>query len=737
MPHAPLRQLLDRLHTLMPSRGTPGLSDAQLLERFCRQGDEAAFEVVVRRYEGLVLGVCRRVLRDAHSAEDAFQATFLALVRKAGLVGRRGSVAGWLYQVAYHTAVRAGAAAARRVGRERLGVDVTGTAGANDPAAEVEARELEVLLDAELSRLSPKYRDPVVLCYLEGKTYDEASQELGCPKGTLATRLAYAREWLRRRLAGRHLLGCGALAALFTGRASAASLVGTSRALTLSFASGRAAAGPQVVALAEGVLRSMWLTKIRVAAVTLLTVGLLGLGTGLFAYQAPTEEPPAAEKPAAPLSVAAGKVVGEVHCFQGHTASVQRVAFSPDGRQLLSCGLDGAIILWDLQTGREIRRFSGHGDRVDCVSFRADGRRFLSASWDWTVRLWDVKTGKELKQVRFQGEPGVHVSGVWWFPDGRRFLALATDHEALQIYDVRSGALLKDFRRHPGHIYAAALSPDGRRVLEASYDYVAPIRLWDVASGKLLREFKGYTSKTFGIAFSPDGRLALSTGEDPLVRLWDVETGEIVRVFKGHRSGVEGVAYSPDGRRVLTAGSDQTVRLWNAETGAEHCAFSGTHRVWCAWLSRPMAGMQHPAPMTAACGCGACPGRLARPSSRQPWLRRKRPLARENGKWPSSTAGPATQVRRTSTMNCSCAATAILPMPPKLPGGCANSALNWRRPRTKWTENRNSRPAPPATNGAAWTVPTSAVRVPRVRTSADTPSHRRPRAPAAIHSRSS
>jgi RNA polymerase sigma factor (sigma-70 family) len=572
-----LRRFLDRLHCLPPHSGAAEVSDAQLLERFCRHRDEVAFELIMRRHEGLVLGVCRRVLRDPHSAEDAFQATFLALVRSADRVGRQGSVAGWLYQVAYHTAVRAGAAAARRAGRERLGVDVSAVAAGNNPAAELEARELGMLLDAELSRLSPKYRDPVVLCYLEGKTYDEAAHELGCPKGTVATRLAHARHWLRQRLSG-HDLAVGALAA-------PVALLAPSRAVVLSFASGRMTAGPRVLALMKGALRSMWLIKMRTAAVLLVAIGLIGLGTASFAFDGPADGA-APERPSAPLSVAAAsKEVGEVHCFEGHTAAVMRVAFSPDGRRLLSCGLDGAIILWDLHTGHEVRRFTGHSERVDCVSFSPSGRRFLSASWDWTIRLWDVETGKELKQFQFQGEPGVHVSGVWWFPDGRRFLALATDHHSMQIYDVQTGAMLKQLGPHPGHIYPAALSPDGKRALEASYDYAAPIRLWDVASGKLVREL-GKPCETWGIAFSPDGWLALSSSKDLQVRLWDLETGKVVRVFQGHRNGAQGVAYSPDGRRVLTGGNDQTIRLWSADTGAEEVrCFGHTSAVICVAFS--------------------------------------------------------------------------------------------------------------------------------------------------------
>jgi hypothetical protein len=169
----------------------------------------------------------------------------------------------------------------------------------------------------------------------------------------------------------------------------------------------------------------------------------------------------------------------------------------------------------------------------------------------------------------------VHVFGVWWLPDGRRCLALATDHHALQIYDAQTGTLLKDFGRHPGHICAAALCPEGGRVLEGSCDVVAPLRLWDVDSGKLIRELKGHAGKVLGVAFSPDVRSALSTGTDGLVRLWDVTTGQVVRVLEGHVNGANGVAYSPDGRRGLSAGADQTVRLWNVTTGVEQVRYFG------------------------------------------------------------------------------------------------------------------------------------------------------------------
>jgi RNA polymerase sigma factor (sigma-70 family) len=579
MAHPPLRTALDRLrHTLAPP-DAPGLSDTQLLERFVRRGDRGALEVLVRRHQRLVHGVCRRVLHDAHGAEDAFQATFLALVRKAASAGRHGSVAGWLYRVAYHTALRAAGAAACRARRERQYAQGHAAVSASDPAAEAAARELGPLLDAELSRLPGKYREPVVLCYLEGKTYDEAARRLGWPVGTVATRIAHASELLRRRLASR---GLGPAASVLVpglavplAPAAPARLVEATIAAALPVAPGQAGAAPAVVALTEGVIRAMCMTRGAWVAAVLLALGVLGLGVGSFAGQKPADEPASPPRAEAPLSAAGAQQIGEVHCLRGHTGRVQRVEFSPDGRRLLFCSMDGTIRLWDPRTGKQVRRFEGHEDRVECISFRADGRRFLSASWDGTIRLWDVESGEELRRIRFQGEPGVHVSGVWWFPDGRRCLALATDHHALQIYDTHTGKLLEDFGRHPGHIYAAALSPDGSRALEGSYDHVAPLRLWDTHSGKLSREFKGHDGKTLGVAFSPDGRFAVSSSPDGPVRLWNTDTGEMVRTFEGHTNGAYGVAYSPDGRRVLTAGADHTVRLWNVASGAEQVRFFG------------------------------------------------------------------------------------------------------------------------------------------------------------------
>ncbi len=282
--------VLRHLRGLALRRDAAGLSDEELLERFLACREEAAFAVLLRRHGPMVLGVCRRVLRHEHDAEDAFQATFLVLVRKVASLARRELVANWLYGVAHRTALKAKAAAARRQARQRPLEDV--------PAPETDAEgpgpDLRPLLDQELCRLPDRYRAPVVLCDLEGKSRTEVARQLGCPEGTVSSRLARGRGLLARRLARRGVvLSAMALAAACVPAALAESTVKAA----LGYAAGNAAVAgcvsAPVAALTEGVLRAMFLNRIKVAALVLLAVGVAGLGgAGLLAPPAFADKPP-------------------------------------------------------------------------------------------------------------------------------------------------------------------------------------------------------------------------------------------------------------------------------------------------------------------------------------------------------------------------------------------------------------------------------------------------------------
>lgn len=175
------------------------LSDGQLLDWFVHQREEAAFAALVRRHGPMVLGVCRRVLRNSHDAEDAFQATFLVLSEKAARLRQPELLANWLYGVAYRTALHARQRASRRSEREREAA----TLSSSSDDAEMEARELRRVLDEELQGLPEKYRAPLVLCYLQGMTNEEAARLLGWPSGSMSYRLARGRELLRERMEAR------------------------------------------------------------------------------------------------------------------------------------------------------------------------------------------------------------------------------------------------------------------------------------------------------------------------------------------------------------------------------------------------------------------------------------------------------------------------------------------------------------------------------------------------------
>jgi RNA polymerase sigma factor (sigma-70 family) len=290
MAHEPIRAVLARLRMSAGRTGAEDLSDARLLQRFAAERDEAAFEALVRRFGPMVLGVCRRVLGDAHEVEDAFQASFLVLARKAPSLARQELLGNWLWGVAYRTARRARADAARWHARERQGR----MAPAPDPAEEAIARDLRVVLDEEIDRLPCKYRRPFVLCYLEGKTNAEAARALRCPPGTVFTRLARARELLRGRLTRRGVtLSALGLAAALAREATAAvpvPLVGATARAAAWFAAGNAsvagALSPRAAPLAEGALRAMFIGRLKVAAAVFLAVAVLGGAGRLCRYRA-------------------------------------------------------------------------------------------------------------------------------------------------------------------------------------------------------------------------------------------------------------------------------------------------------------------------------------------------------------------------------------------------------------------------------------------------------------------
>jgi RNA polymerase sigma-70 factor (ECF subfamily) len=390
----PLSKFLLGLRKSFLRQEGAGWTDGQLLEGYLTRRDEAAFEALVRRHGPMVLEVCRRVLRDEHEAQDAFQATFLVLVRKAASIRPRELVANWLYGVACNVARKARAVTARRRARERQVVAMP------EPATEPQdpGDDLQRVLDQELSRLSEKYRVPLILCELEGKTHKQAARQLGVPEGTVSGRLSRARALLAKRLTRRGVvLPAGALAAAIaqagaSGCVPPALVTCTVRAAGL-FGAGQAAAtgvlSTKVAALAEGVLKSMLLTKLHTAFALVLGMGLVCGGAAALSYHT------SAAEPANPKQVGMGQAP-----FRGAAKS------KPD-ETVLSGPLDGTWAFVSIEypfpdpspdLSRTVEKASRIYMKLDDSRPRAEGWKFTGEKVQHLT--CEVKGGKWIDHAR-------------------------------------------------------------------------------------------------------------------------------------------------------------------------------------------------------------------------------------------------------------------------------------------------------------------------------------------------
>jgi WD40 repeat protein len=306
--------------------------------------------------------------------------------------------------------------------------------------------------------------------------------------------------------------------------------------------------------------------------------------------------------------------------FSGHTDTVLSVAFSPDGKYMVTGSLDKTARLWNIASGAEVRIFTGHAGSVESVAFSPDGKYVLTGSADKTAKLWDAATGAELHTfsdptsiVRTSVEMKRSNRSVAFSPDGK-YILTGSDDGTPKLWDATTGAVLRTFSGHTNIVRSVAFSPDGKYVLTGGLDDTArlwdattgaevrtfeltewvfsvafsldgkyvltggtgDLRLWNTATGKLVRTFSGAAGGAIGVAFSPDGMYVLTgtLGGGP-AKLWDVASGAEVRTFSGHTDSVYTVAYSLDGKYVLTGSSDKTAKLWNATSNAEVRTFRG------------------------------------------------------------------------------------------------------------------------------------------------------------------
>jgi WD40 repeat protein len=289
-------------------------------------------------------------------------------------------------------------------------------------------------------------------------------------------------------------------------------------------------------------------------------------------HEPPIVEPGISITPLTPLPVShiIPPLVGEPRVFKGHKDSVNSVAFSPDGRYVISGSgnvvgtlRDSTIRLWDVNKGKEIHTFSGHSGAVLSVAFSPDGRYVISGSKDKTLKLWDVNTGKEIRT--FSGHEG-DVASVAFSPDGHYVVSGGGyKDKVVKVWDLNSGWEKITFSDHLDYATVVAFSPGGSFVITG--ENWGNLKLWDVHTGKQFHRISTNNLEVYSVAFNPDGSYVLSGGDDGTLELWDVNTGEGIRTFSGHSGEVYSVAFSPNRRYVLSGSYDKTLKLWDIDTG--------------------------------------------------------------------------------------------------------------------------------------------------------------------------
>jgi RNA polymerase sigma factor (sigma-70 family) len=619
---AQLQPLLRQLRGLMEARATKDLSDAQLLKQFATGRDEAAFAALMHRHGGLVWHVCRHVLHQEQDAEDAFQASFLVLALKAGSLRRGHGLGNWLYGVAYRVAMNVRRKAMRRRAHESR--KAAATLGAASSAEHL--HELQTLLHEEINRLPAKYRVTLVLCGLEGKSKSEAAKELGWKGGTVSGRLARARRMLEARLARRGVMLSAALAATTTLDAEVgaavipSNLVWATTDAALHLAAGKALTtgivSSRVDALMKGALKAMSLPKSKLILPLVLGLGLLGVGTGMAAYKALTDEPisdsrelqTSDDKRASqanqsrldlfgdPLPSGATARLGTLRFRQN---DIEAMTLSTDGRVLITKSCEGgSICAWEADSGKMLWKTQpgprwgvNGGNGLLTASFSPDGR-LLAEVFDCRpangmaecIFLCDAKDGKVMHRI----PPDGGFESVWeavFSPDSK--VIAANIEGAVYLWSTETGRQVAKCVGAAAPRATIRFSADGKTLISALRGKVSH---WDVAKRANISVVELKVKDAFWCeSISDDGRLLAvaagltaqvpKSGPPPTstLQLFDTATGKECCKFQGETTGIQSLVLSRDGRTLIGVSPQKdhrlsTISVWDTRSGRrKHC----------------------------------------------------------------------------------------------------------------------------------------------------------------------
>jgi RNA polymerase sigma factor (sigma-70 family) len=554
------------------------------LQRFARRGEAAGFEALVDRYAALVWGVCQRTADHDVDREDAFQATFLALLQRASSLDANTPLGGWLHTVALRVSLKARARSRRW--RARLPEDCPARRDVN---AEVSSRELLRLVDEEIERLPKVLRLPVILCCLDGKARDEAAELVGCSTAALKSRLERGRQVLRERLkrGGIELPAAFLVLSLSSGQVSATL---RERALLAALS-----APPHEVATLASAAGLALSAKMTLSVLCLAAVGALCLGTmGATKAEPPNDasSAPAGLPPERPVTALDKPQVDRFGDALPHGAvrrfgtlrfrqdEIVEIAFTPDGKHVLAGMGRHPVAVFDALTGQRLRKVGKTSANNNYgFALSPDGRQLACCGYD--VSIWDFETGKLLRELG-----AGRCSAIAYSPDGTK-IAVSREYQATWlIYDSATGRELAKWSPEGAKnwtlIASLAFSADGKQLAALVHEFreVNPgvlnavssrVRLWDAEKGTAGKTLGPIDDDIAAIALEPTTKQLATIGKDNTIRLWDLATGECQRQIsvKKRADSIKALRFSTDGQRCVVCGSGKSLSILNVKDGKE------------------------------------------------------------------------------------------------------------------------------------------------------------------------